>query len=165
MFNLEGHVALVTGGNGGIGLAYARGLVKSGAAVAIWGRNTEKNQTAIEELRSLGGNVQAFVCDVTDEAMVKQVFADTLDYFGKVDSCFANAGGGGQIGRLHETNSESWNQVMDMNVTSVVHTFRPVIAHFIERKAAGKLLVHLINCRCYGYGFSSVLLDYQGRGW
>lgn len=48
MFNLEGHVALVTGGNGGIGLAYARGLVKSGAAVAIWGRNTEKNQTAID---------------------------------------------------------------------------------------------------------------------
>ena len=85
--------------------------------------------------------MHAFVCDVTDEAMVKQVFADTLAHFGKVDSCFANAGGD-EPGKLHETESENWNRAaMDMNVTSVVHTFRPVIAHLIKLKAAGKLLV------------------------
>ena len=155
MFNLEGHVALVTGGNGGIGLAYARGLVKSGAAVALWGRNIGKNQTAVDELRSLGGNVHAFVCDVTDEAMVEQVFADTLAHFGKVDSCFANAGGGGEPGRLHETDSENWSRVMDMNVTSVVHTFRPVIAHLIERKASGKLLVTSSIAALMGMGFQA----------
>jgi NAD(P)-dependent dehydrogenase (short-subunit alcohol dehydrogenase family) len=155
MFNLEGHVALVTGGNGGIGLAYARGLVKSGAAVALWGRNIGKNQTAVDELRSLGGNVHAFVCDVTDEAMVKQVFADTVAHFGKVDSCFANAGGGGEPGRLHETDSENWSRVMDMNVTSVVHTFRPVIAHLIERKASGKLLVTSSIAALMGMGFQA----------
>ena len=54
MFDLSGTVALVTGGNGGLGLAYGRGLVKAGAKVAVWGRNEEKNAEAVEELRALG---------------------------------------------------------------------------------------------------------------
>ena len=60
MFNLDGHVALITGGNGGIGLAFARGLVKSGASIAIWARNEEKNAAAVAELTSLGGQAKAF---------------------------------------------------------------------------------------------------------
>tara|TARA_B110000259_G_scaffold79708_1_gene93397 strand:- start:1020 stop:1778 length:759 start_codon:yes stop_codon:yes gene_type:complete len=155
MFNLEGHVALVTGGNGGIGLAYARGLVKSGAAVAIWGRNPVKNKAAIEELRGLGGNVEAFACDVTNESMVNKTFADTIAHFGKVDSCFANAGGAGQSGFLHQLGSENWNQVMDLNVNSVVHTFRPMIAHLIERKAPGKLVVTSSIAALMGMGYQA----------
>ena len=54
MFDLSGDVAIVTGGNGGVGLAFARGLVKGGAKVAIWGRNAEKNAKAMEELTALG---------------------------------------------------------------------------------------------------------------
>ena len=68
MFDLHGHVALITGGNGGLGLAMARGLVKSGASVAIWGRNAEKNAAAVAILAGMGGNVAAFACDVTDAA-------------------------------------------------------------------------------------------------
>jgi NAD(P)-dependent dehydrogenase (short-subunit alcohol dehydrogenase family) len=141
MFDLNGHVALITGGNGGIGLAFARGLVKSGATVAIWARNTDKNDAALAELKSLGGQVEAFVCDVTDESQVDDAFAATLAHFGKVDSCFANAGGAGVRGYLHRIDTKSWNSAVDLNVNSVVNTFRPVIAHLLERKAPGKLVV------------------------
>jgi|TARA_B110000091_G_scaffold159366_1_gene169759 NAD(P)-dependent dehydrogenase (short-subunit alcohol dehydrogenase family) len=141
MFNLDGHVALITGGNGGIGLAFARGLVKSGASIAIWARNEEKNAAAVAELTSFGGQAKAFVCDVTDESQVNDAFAATLLHYGKVDSCFANAGGAGPAGFLHETDSATWNSGIDLNVNSVVNTFRPVIAHLLERKAPGKLVV------------------------
>ncbi|MEM7613050.1 MAG: SDR family oxidoreductase [Pseudomonadota bacterium] len=140
MFDLTGHVALITGGNGGIGLAFGRGLVKAGAAVAIWGRNEDKNAAAVAELESLGGNVRAFVCDVTDEQAIDGAFTATIDAFGKVDSCFANAGGAGARGMLHETDSDSWQQVIDMNLNGVVNTYRPVIAHLLERGAPGKLI-------------------------
>ena len=141
MFDLKGHVALVTGGKGGIGLAFARGLVKSGASVAIWGRNKDKNNAAVAELTSLGGQAQAFICDVTDEIQVNDAFAATVEHFGKVDSCFANAGGAGAKGFLHETDNAAWNSTIDLNVNSVVNTFRPVIAHLLKRKAKGKLVV------------------------
>jgi NAD(P)-dependent dehydrogenase (short-subunit alcohol dehydrogenase family) len=98
MFDLTGDVAIVTGGNGGVGLAFARGLVKCGAKVAIWCRNDAKNTSAVEELTALGGDVEAFKVDVTVPAQVEAAFQKTIDRFGKVDTCFANAGGGGVEG-------------------------------------------------------------------
>ena len=74
MFDLTNKVALVTGGNGGLGLAYARGLVKAGSSVAIWGRNEEKNKKAVSELKSLGGDVESFICDVTNEDQIASAF-------------------------------------------------------------------------------------------
>jgi NAD(P)-dependent dehydrogenase (short-subunit alcohol dehydrogenase family) len=155
MFNLDGHVALVTGGNGGIGLAFARGLVKSGASVAIWGRNQSKNDTALAELKELGGNAEAFICDVTDQAQVNEVFAATVTQFGKVDSCFANAGGSGPTGYFHKIDSETWNSALDLNLSSTVNTFRPTIAHLLERKAPGKLVVTSSVAALMGMGFAA----------
>ena len=66
LFDLTGHVALVTGGNSGIGLGMAEGLAAQGAAVAIWGTNAAKNDAAVERLGELGGDVHAVVCDVGD---------------------------------------------------------------------------------------------------
>ncbi len=141
MFDLTGKVALVTGGNGGLGLAYGRGLVKAGAAVAIWGRNPDKNTAALDELRAMGGDVEAFACDVTDEEQVKSSFAATLDRFGKVDVCFANAGGGGFRGASHKTSRADWLGTIDLNLMSVVHTFSSVSEHLLSRKAPGRLIV------------------------
>ncbi len=155
MFDLNGHVALVTGGNGGIGLAFAKGLVKAGAAVAIWGRNPEKNDAAIGELKNIGGNAAAWVCDVTDEDQVAEVFDASLAHFGQVDSCFANAGGAGVRGLLHETTLTNWNQVVDMNVTSVVNTFRPAIKHMLTRQAGGKLIATSSVAALMGTPFQS----------
>jgi len=119
-FDLTGKVAIVTGGNGGIGLAYARGLVGAGARVAIWGRNTDKNTAAQLELKELGGNVAAFICDVTDSADVDRAFSETIAHFGQVDICFANAGGGGPRGPLFTTDEEQWKLSFDLNVHSVI---------------------------------------------
>ena len=141
MFDLTGHVALVTGGNGGLGLAFARGLVKSGASVAIWGRNGDKNSAALDELRALNGDVEAFVCDVTNEENVAAAFELTLERFGHVDSCFANAGGGGFRGLSHQTDRSTWLQAIDLNLMSVVQTWAPVTEHMLARGQGGRLVV------------------------
>lgn len=141
MFDLSGDVAIVTGGNGGVGLAFARGLVKGGAKVAIWGRNAEKNAKAMEELTALGGEAETFICDVTDEAQIASAFDATIARFGKVDSCFANAGGGGFRGLSHQTNRKTWLDTIDLNLMSVVQTWAPVTEHLLERGDGGRLIV------------------------
>ena len=141
MFDLTDSVSLVTGGNGGLGLALARGLVKGGAKVAVWGRNDAKNAAAAEELRALGGDVEAFACDVTSEEDVATAFAQTLDRFGKVDACFANAGGGGFRGLSHQTSRSDWLATIDLNLMSVVQTWSPVTEHMLANQRGGKLIV------------------------
>ncbi|MEM8492489.1 MAG: SDR family NAD(P)-dependent oxidoreductase [Pseudomonadota bacterium] len=141
MFDLSNKVAIVTGGNGGLGLAYGRGLVKQGAKVAIWGRNEAKNAAAAEELRALGGDVAAINCDVTDEGQIEEAFEATLARFDQVDSCFANAGGAGFRGMSHKTSRSEWLKAIDLNLMSVVETWKPVTDHLIARKAHGRLVV------------------------
>jgi NAD(P)-dependent dehydrogenase (short-subunit alcohol dehydrogenase family) len=141
MFDLSGEVAVVTGGNGGLGLAFCRGLVKQGSKVAIWGRNEEKNAAAVSELQGMGGDVEAFACDVTDQSQIDEAFAQTLARFEKVDSCFANAGGGGYRGLSHMTDRQVWLDTIDLNLMSVVQTWKPVTAHLMERQAPGRLIV------------------------
>ena len=76
-FDLSGKVALVTGGNSGIGLGMANGLVEAGASVCIWGTNQEKNAAAKNVLKSLGGQAAAIQCDVSEEGQVKKAFQET----------------------------------------------------------------------------------------
>lgn len=154
-FNLEGKVALVTGGNGGIGLAYAKGLVKAGARVAVWGRNESKNTTAVEALKQLGGEVASFTCDLTKAEEVDKAFAKTIDHFGQVDICFANAGGGGPTGLLHKMNLEEWQKILDLNLNSVVYTYQKVIAQLVERQAPGKLVVTSSIAGLMGMGYAA----------
>lgn len=141
MFDLSGHTSIVTGGNGGVGLAFCRGLVKCGASVAIWGRNAEKNANAVAELKDLGGTAEAFVADVTKEDQIAAAFEATLARFGKVDSCFANAGGGGYRGFSHKTDRQAWLDTIDLNLMSVVQTWAPVTDHMMERGDGGRLIV------------------------
>ena len=77
-FDLTGRVALITGGNGGIGLGMAKGLLESGAQVCIWGTNPDKNAQALEELATIGPTVTAQVRDVADEDAVEQGFAQSV---------------------------------------------------------------------------------------
>lgn len=155
LFDLTGQVAIVTGGNSGIGLAFAKGLVKSGAKVAIWGRNQQKNTEAIAQLQALGGDVADFICDVTDEKQAIEAFGATISHFGKVDICFANAGGSGKKGMLHKFSAEDWNDIINLNLTSVVNTYKPVIAHLIERNAPGKLIVTSSVAAEMGTGYAA----------
>ena len=112
--DLSGHVALVTGGNSGIGLGMARGLHKAGAAVAIWGTNEAHNDAAVIELSADGSDaaVAAFRVDVSDEDAVAAGVAQTLATFGRIDSCFANAGVPGRPAPIDTMSTEEWRRVM-----------------------------------------------------
>jgi len=140
VFNLNGQVVLVTGGNTGLGLGMAKGLVKAGAKVAIWGRNQQRNQLAVEELTKLGGDVASFACDVTRPEQVDEAMARTLERFGQLDSCFANAGGTGARGTLLSQTTEDWQQTMNLNFHSVISTFRAAAKHMIARGEGGRLI-------------------------
>ena len=97
-FDLTGKVSLITGGNGGIGLGMALGMAQAGSDICIWGTNLEKNKFAQKTIQDTGVQCLAIQCDVSDEEQVEQSFSQTITHFGKVDSCFANAGAGGGVG-------------------------------------------------------------------
>src|SRR5438874_654517 len=101
IFDLSGRTAVITGGNGGIGLGIAQALNAQGCNVSIWGRNGEKNKSAAATMSAGPGKVDTRICDVSDPASVKAAMKATLDTFGRVDGCFANAGIGGGGRRAH----------------------------------------------------------------
>ena len=138
-FNLSGKVALVTGGISGIGLGMDKGLAESGADVCIWGTNIEKNEKSQKELSSLGIKAHAIRCDVSSEDQVETAFQETLKIFGKVDSCFANAGAGGGA-PFHEFPTDLWRKVMGINLDGTFFTFRAASKHMIERGEGGRLV-------------------------
>src|SRR5580692_4019824 len=91
-WDMSGKVVVITGGNSGIGLGFARGLAKAGGDVVIWGRRADKNEEAAAELRALGAKVLAQAVDVSDEAAVVASMADAVKQMGRVDGVIANAG-------------------------------------------------------------------------
>ena len=141
MFDLTGKVGLVTGGNGGIGLGYAEGLAEHGAGVCIWGTNEEKNAAAQARLESFGGKVAAMRCDVSDEKQVEDAFARTVETFGHVDACFANAGVGGGGANFDDMTPEEWHRVFKVNMDGVMFTFREAVKHMKQSGRGGSLVV------------------------
>ena len=135
-FDLTGKVALVTGGNGGIGLGMAEGLAAAGAKVAIWGQNPAKNAEAQKTLEALGGEVLVQAVDVTSEQAVSDALAEVIGRFGRLDFCAANAGVGGGA-PFHEQTTEGWRRVMTVNLDAVFWTFREAAKHMIDRAGAG----------------------------
>src|SRR5258706_2412458 len=121
IFDLSGRVAVVTGGNGGIGLGIAQALNAAGCTVSIWGRNADKNASAAATLAKGPGKVDTRVCDVSDPVSVKATTKATLDTFGRVDGCFANAGigGGGRRAFIDRTQGE-WRRTFATNVGGLV---------------------------------------------
>ena len=133
MFDLKGRVAIVTGGNGGIGLGMARGLAGAGASVVVAGRNPQKSEAAVRELVALGAEAMAVTVDVTDEAAVARMAQETLERFGRIDILVNNAGT--NIRKpLHEYSLDEWRRVLDTNLTSAFLCSRAV---YPAMKAAG----------------------------
>ncbi len=145
LFDLTGRTAIITGGNGGLGLAMARGLAKAGANIAIWARNAEKNAAARAELRAIGkGQVIALPCDVADEGTIEAAMAETLAALGRVDICFANAGVSGAGAAIPDITAEGWDHTQAINTRGPALVYKHVSRHMIARAkegdAGGKLI-------------------------
>lgn len=135
-FDLTGKVALVTGGNSGIGLGMAEALAHAGAQVAIWGRNPAKNEAAAKALSAIGTS-KAYAVDVADEAAVVAAMEQTIADFGRVDTVIANAGIGGGARSFAEFSTEQWRKVLAVDLDGAFWTLREACKHMEARAKAG----------------------------
>ena len=138
LFDLKGRVAMVTGGNGGIGLGMARGLAAAGAAVAVVGRDAAKSKRAVSELAALGVPAEAVEADVSQEDAVRAATAQVADRFGRVDILVNNAGI--NIRKApQEYSLAEWRQVLDTNLTSAFLLSQAVYP-LMKRQGGGKII-------------------------
>jgi 2-deoxy-D-gluconate 3-dehydrogenase len=140
MFELNEKVAIVTGGNGGIGLGMAHGLAKAGAHIAIFGRNPEKNTSAVRELEAHKVRASAHAVDVTSASAIEDAVGDVADRYGRLDILVNNAGMNIST-RPEALLEEDWHTVMDTNVTSAFLCSQKCYPHF-QKAGRGKIL----NC-------------------
>jgi NAD(P)-dependent dehydrogenase (short-subunit alcohol dehydrogenase family) len=139
MNDLTGRVAVVTGGNGGIGLGMAKALARAGADIAVWARNETKNAAAKAELEATGRRVVALRCDVAEESQVIDAMARTVDELGKVDALFANAGVSGYA-RFVDMTLDEWHRVTRVNLDGAFLTLREAARHMVDRGEGGSLV-------------------------
>ena len=138
LFDLKGRVAVVTGGNGGIGLGMARGLAAAGAAVAVVGRDAAKSKRAVSELAALGVPAEAVEADVSQEDAVRAATARVAERFGRVDILVNNAGI--NIRKApQEYSLAEWRQVLDTNLTSAFLLSQAVYP-LMKRQGGGKII-------------------------
>ena len=132
MTDLTNKVFIITGGNGGIGLGMAEGIVAAGGSVAVWGRNETKNAEALAKLNELGTNNRAYLCDVGDEDQIIECMKRTTDDFGRLDGLFANAGRGGTGKSFVDMSLADWRGVMAINLDGVFLTLREAAKVLID---------------------------------
>lgn len=140
MFDLTGKVAVVTGGNGGIGLGMAGGLAKAGATVVLAGRNAEKSAQAALSLRAGGCLCDAIEADVSDEHAVARLFQEVMVRHGRLDILVNNAGA--NIRKPpHDLSLDEWRQVIDSNLTSTFLCSRA--AHALMKESGGGKIINI----------------------
>ena len=141
-FDLSGKVAVVTGGNGGIGLGFACAVAAAGADVSIWGTNPDKNAAAEKELKEINPSASATICDVSNESAVEEAMAGVIERYGRVDACFPNAGIGTQNQKpFFEHSNEDWFSVIDVNLHGVFYTLRAATRQMVEQGEGGTLVL------------------------
>jgi 2-deoxy-D-gluconate 3-dehydrogenase len=117
LFDLSGRVAVITGGNGGIGLGMAKGMAEAGAAIVVAGRDAAKNSAAVKELTAAGGKASAIPVDVLQEASCRALIDQTVKVHGRLDILVNNAGMSIRKQPEQYTLAE-WHTVLDSNLTS-----------------------------------------------
>ncbi|MAI80936.1 MAG: 2-deoxy-D-gluconate 3-dehydrogenase [Deltaproteobacteria bacterium] len=138
-FDLSGRVAVVTGGNRGIGFGLARSLSEAGAKIALWARDEEAGQESADRLASEGAEICAFRCNVDHEDEVIQATAKTLEHFGRIDIGFANAGFG-RVGDALKMELQEFREILATNLEGAFLCFREWGSHMSEREGGGKLV-------------------------
>jgi 2-deoxy-D-gluconate 3-dehydrogenase len=160
LFDLKGKVALVTGGNGGIGLGIAKGLARAGADVAIAGRNDAKNAAALAELKALGGRAIALVADVNDGEQVRRMVADAVRAFGGLDILVANAGINIRKPPQDYSMAE-WHQIMDTNLSSVFACCQAAHPE-MKKRGGGKIVTIGSMTSIFGFDVGPVYAASKG---
>ncbi len=142
MFDLKGKVAIVTGGNGGIGLGMALGLARAGARVVVAARDARKSAAAVEQLKALGSDAFALEVDVSDEASVQAMVSEAVQRCGRLDILVNNAGI--NIRKpVDKATLDEWKSVLDTNLTSAFLCARAAYPHLKRAKdasAGGKVI-------------------------
>jgi 2-deoxy-D-gluconate 3-dehydrogenase len=140
LFDLSGRVAIVTGGNGGIGLGMATGLAQAGAAVVVAGRQAKKSAAAVKALEALGARAIAAEVDVNDEASCRALADTAVKQFGRLDILINNAGI--SIRKQPETYSlAEWQQVISTNLTAAFVCSQAAYPHMV--KAGGGKIINI----------------------
>src|SRR5262245_48769122 len=116
LFDLSGHIAIVTGGNGGIGLGMAQGLASAGAVVVLAGRNVKKGEAAVQRIAQAGGKAEFAKVDVTSEASCRALIDEAAARHGRLDTLVNNAGT--NIRKpADKLSAAEWHTVIDTNLT------------------------------------------------
>ncbi len=141
--DLTGQVALVTGGNSGVGLGMAEGLARAGADVCVWGRSPEKNKAAAEQLAAHGRRVAVYEVDIRDEEAVVAGFIRTVGEFGRLDSCFANAALANAMTSppFLDSTLQQWRDLMRIDLEGAYLTTREAARHMVELGNGGSIVL------------------------
>ena len=147
LFDLSGKVALVTGGNGGLGMGFARGLARQGSDVVIWGRNAAKNDRARAELESHGVRVATMEVDVASREEVIAGYERIIAEFGRIDSVFANAGLPPPRHRsILDMTDADYQGLLAVNLHGAVYTLQEGARQMVRRAEAGEPGGSLVFC-------------------
>ena len=133
MSRLRGRVAVVTGGNAGIGEAIAKAFAREGASVVITGRRQGELDRVVNDIVKEQGKAFAIAGSVTDESYVQEAVRRTVQQFGQLDILVNNAGVGDFGKRLHEIDDATWAQVLDVNLTGVFRMTRAVLPQMLTQ--------------------------------
>ena len=137
---LSGQVAVVTGAGRGIGAAIARKLAVMEASVVLCGRTLKLLEMTAASISALGGQAQAFACDVTDLASVQALAATVQSNFGRIDMLINNAGVGSFAAPLHEMTPEAWEKILNTNLRGVFYCVRSFVPMMIKAGTG-----HIVN--------------------
>jgi len=147
LFDCSGKVTLVTGGNGGIGLGFARGIAKQGGDIAIWARNAEKNAAAKAELEACGaGRVVTYQVDVASEEAIVAGYEQLLGDFGRIDCVFANSGRSGASRSVLDMPTAEWHDLLSVSLHGAFFTLREGARAMVKRAEAGEPGGSLVAC-------------------
>lgn len=144
-YNFAGKVALVTGGNSGMGFATARAFGRAGAAVTVAGINQPSLDRAVEEIRSLGGKVIGIHCDVANEAQVADMIARTVTEFGRLDMAFNNAGIQIPASDMADQSAEEYDKIGAINQRGVWACMKHELRQ-MRKQGSGAI----VNCSSIG---------------
>jgi 2-dehydro-3-deoxy-D-gluconate 5-dehydrogenase len=160
LFDLTGQVALVTGGNGGIGLGMATGLAQAGAAIAVVGRSKAKGEAAVEHLKAQGVDSAFIAADVTDHAACRAMVREAVTRFGRLDILINNAGTNLRK-RPEDYADAEWHQIIDTNLSSAFHACQAAYPE-MQKAGRGKIINIGSMTSIFGVAFAAVYAASKG---